>query len=76
MLAPYRNMVHAVREIAREEGFRGFYRGLTPSLLLVRQCACGSCRRKQRRQHHHSCRLVNYRSWRCLCCVLSLMNRR
>ena len=35
MLAPYRNMVHAVREIAREEGFRGFYRGLAPSLLLV-----------------------------------------
>ena len=36
LLAPYRGMVHAVREIAREEGFRGFYRGLTPSLLLVR----------------------------------------
>ena len=36
MLAPYRNMVHAVREIAREEGFRGFYRGIAPSLLLVR----------------------------------------
>ncbi len=35
MLAPYRNMAHAVREIAREEGFRGFYRGLAPSLLLV-----------------------------------------
>lgn len=32
----YRGVVHAAREIAREEGFRGFYRGIWPSLLLVR----------------------------------------
>ena len=35
----YRGVVHAAREIAREEGFRGFYRGIWPSLLLVRACA-------------------------------------
>ena len=32
----YRGVAHAAREIAREEGFRGFYRGIWPSLLLVR----------------------------------------
>ena len=32
---PYRGFVHAVRQIAKEEGFRGFYKGLLPSLLLV-----------------------------------------
>ncbi|KAL3144844.1 hypothetical protein ABBQ38_001950 [Trebouxia sp. C0009 RCD-2024] len=32
---PYRGFAHAVRQIAREEGFRGFYKGLLPSLLLV-----------------------------------------
>ena len=36
MLSPYSNMAHAVRQIARDEGIRGFYRGLAPSLLLVR----------------------------------------
>ncbi len=35
-LPPYRNMVDAVKQIAREEGLSGFYRGLGPSLLLVR----------------------------------------
>ena len=33
---PYRGAADAVAQIAREEGFRGFYRGLVPSLLLVR----------------------------------------
>lgn len=32
---PYRGFAHAVRQIAKEEGFRGFYKGLLPSLLLV-----------------------------------------
>lgn len=32
----YRGFAHAVRQIAKEEGFAGFYRGLLPSLLLVR----------------------------------------
>ena len=32
---PYRGFVHAVKQIAKEEGFRGFYKGLLPSLLLV-----------------------------------------
>ena len=32
---PYRGFVHAVRQTAKEEGFRGFYKGLLPSLLLV-----------------------------------------
>lgn len=31
----YRGVVHAAREIAREEGLKGFYRGIWPSLLLV-----------------------------------------
>ena len=34
--SPYRGFTHAVAQIAREEGFAGFYRGLLPSLLLVR----------------------------------------
>lgn len=33
--APYTGLVHAVKQIAKEEGFRGFYKGLLPSLLLV-----------------------------------------
>jgi hypothetical protein len=33
----YRGVVHAAREIAREEGLQGFYRGIWPSLLLVRR---------------------------------------
>ena len=32
---PYRGFVHAVKQIAREEGIRGFYKGLLPSLFLV-----------------------------------------
>jgi solute carrier family 25 folate transporter 32 len=36
MASPYRGFADAVGQIAREEGFRGFYRGLLPSLLLVR----------------------------------------
>jgi solute carrier family 25 folate transporter 32 len=32
---PYRGVWHAARQIAREEGIRGFYKGLLPSLLLV-----------------------------------------
>lgn len=31
----YRGFAHAVRQIAKEEGLKGFYRGLFPSLLLV-----------------------------------------
>ena len=37
--SPYRGFTHAVAQIAREEGFAGFYRGLLPSLLLV--CCLG-----------------------------------
>ena len=33
--SPYRGFTHAVAQIAKEEGFAGFYRGLLPSLLLV-----------------------------------------
>ena len=33
--APYRGFVHAVRQIAKEEGARGFYKGVRASLLLV-----------------------------------------
>ena len=40
----YRGVVHAAREIAREEGFRGFYRGIWPSLLLVRARAGSTLR--------------------------------
>lgn len=32
---PYRGLTHAVKQIAKEEGIRGFYKGLLPSLLLV-----------------------------------------
>lgn len=32
---PYRGFSHAVKQIAREEGWKGFYRGLGPSLLMV-----------------------------------------
>lgn len=32
---PYKGFVHAVKQIAREEGIRGFYKGLLPSLFLV-----------------------------------------
>ena len=32
---PYRGLAHAVKQIAKEEGIRGFYKGLLPSLLLV-----------------------------------------
>ncbi|KAL0028967.1 hypothetical protein WJX77_008705 [Trebouxia sp. C0004] len=32
---PYRGFVHAVKQIAQEEGIRGFYKGLLPSLFLV-----------------------------------------
>jgi Mitochondrial carrier protein len=40
-LPPYRGMVDAVKQIAREEGLAGFYRGLGPSLLLVRRSCTG-----------------------------------
>ncbi len=33
--SPYRNLSHAIKQIAKEEGLGGFYRGLVPSLLLV-----------------------------------------
>ena len=33
----YRGLVDAARQIARQEGLLGFYKGLVPSLLLVRQ---------------------------------------
>lgn len=33
--APYRGFSDAVKQIYREEGLAGFYRGLLPSLLLV-----------------------------------------
>ena len=39
---PYRGFLHAVRQIASEEGWRGFYRGLWPSLLLVCCCPCSA----------------------------------
>ena len=35
-LIPYRGMVDAAQRIAREEGLAGFYKGLGPSLLMVR----------------------------------------
>jgi Mitochondrial carrier protein len=35
-LPRYRGMLDAVAQIAKEEGVRGFYRGLVPSLFLVR----------------------------------------
>lgn len=44
---PYTGLVHAVKQIAKEEGLRGFYKGLLPSLLLVSleavlaACLCG-----------------------------------
>ena len=36
---PYTGLVHAVKQIAKEEGLKGFYKGLLPSLLLVRSRA-------------------------------------
>lgn len=36
---PYRGFVHAVKQIAKEEGVQGFYKGLLPSLLLVHPTA-------------------------------------
>ena len=36
-LIPYRGMVDAAQRIAREEGLAGFYKGLGPSLLMVRR---------------------------------------
>ena len=33
---PYRSFVHAVGQIAKHEGWQGFYRGLGPSLIMVR----------------------------------------
>lgn len=39
---PYRGLVHAVKQIAKEEGFRGFYKGLLPSLLLVSMICAAS----------------------------------
>lgn len=39
----YRGVVHAAREIAREEGLQGFYRGIWPSLLLVQRPATCIC---------------------------------
>ena len=36
-LIPYRGMVDATLRIAREEGLAGFYKGLGPSLLMVRE---------------------------------------
>ena len=38
VMSPYRGFADAIGHIAREEGFRGFYRGLLPSLLLVKSC--------------------------------------
>lgn len=32
----YRGLLHAFATIGREEGIRGFYKGLAPSLILVR----------------------------------------
>ena len=32
---PYTGLVHAVKQIAKEEGLKGFYKGLLPSLFLV-----------------------------------------
>ena len=46
--SPYRGFTHAVAQIAKEEGFAGFYRGILPSLLLVGLmespvCCLGRC---------------------------------
>ena len=42
---PYRGFLHAVGHIGRHEGLAGFYRGLGPSLIMVKPpavlCACG-----------------------------------
>ncbi len=38
----YNGFVHTIKCIAREEGIRGFYKGLGPSLLLVR-CSNAKC---------------------------------
>lgn len=35
----YNNTIHAFATIAREEGFRGFYKGLGPSLIGVSHVA-------------------------------------
>lgn len=32
---PYTGFANAIKEIAKHEGFKGFYRGLGPSLLMV-----------------------------------------
>lgn len=39
-IAPYTGFVDAVRSVARQEGLGGFYKGLGPSLLLVRARVC------------------------------------
>lgn len=36
LATPYRSFVHAVGHIAKHEGWQGFYRGLGPSLIMVR----------------------------------------
>lgn len=40
---PYRGFVHAVKQIAKEEGVQGFYKGLLPSLLLVHPLLLHPC---------------------------------
>ena len=52
--SPYRGFADAVGQIAREEGFRGFYRGLLPSLLLVSAPHAPPCLRAWR-HHGHPC---------------------
>ena len=44
-LPAYRGLVDAARQIARQEGLLGFYKGLVPSLLLVGQNSsyCAAC---------------------------------
>ncbi len=39
--APYRGMLDAFIRIGREEGLRGYFKGLGPSLVLVRWSVAG-----------------------------------
>ena len=54
----YRSFGHAFITIARCEGLPGLYRGLLPSLLLVRGCfgECGWGMARPRRHNYHSLR--------------------
>lgn len=70
---PYRGFAHAVRQIAKEEGLAGFYKGLFPSLLLVSprmllplhastsvSSRSAATANKPHRMHHHAADACNY----------------